>query len=295
MAKEFEHILDECIERLLQGESLEQCLQDYPEQAAELETLLQVVLAARKASAVEPRPEFKVQARQQLSSVLCRQKPKAQPRRIPILDLAKSRINNAIEGLRSRPVWQKALASALTVALIVGLCLTIPSLLRQSPVALAEELAMEDPGIQILLVEKGFDPSKVHRVAVRSDGRNIYQVHLMNPKDDAPIGTVTVDIEERMVTKIGLIKSREEFVKPPGPVMGISEQDIFQIAKRDPEVQKILRTGAKVGRMSYLSSPQRELVGLELQLGERRWFVKIDPKKGEVISMFESNLGNEQR
>jgi len=85
MAEEFEHILNECIDRLLEGESLEECLQRYPEQAAQLEPLLRVALAAQKASAVEPRPEFKAQARYQMRSLLYAEKRKSQPRRIPVL------------------------------------------------------------------------------------------------------------------------------------------------------------------------------------------------------------------
>jgi|GEM_PF-2774276 len=48
--------------------------------------------------------------------------------RIPLLDLAKSRIRDGMERLGSRPVWQKALVSALTVALITGLWLVIPAM-----------------------------------------------------------------------------------------------------------------------------------------------------------------------
>lgn len=283
MAEEFEHILDECIDCLLRGESLGQCLQRYPEQAAQLEPLLRVALATQKASSVEPRSEFKAQARQQLSSVLYRQKPKAQPSRIPLLDLAKSRIRGGIEGLRSRPVWQKALASSLAVALIVGLCLAIPLLLRQSPVALAEELAVEDPGVQVLLAEKGFDPSNMHRVAEKADGGNIYHVYFIDPTDNALIGTVTVDMEQRMVTKIGLIESSEQF----GLVTGVSKEDVVQIARRNHMVRRILDKWAEVGRMSCLSSPQRKVVALELRLGQKRWLVKIDLLEGEVISIFE--------
>lgn len=291
MAEEFGYILDDCIDRLLRGESLEQCLQRYPEQAAELEPLLRVALTTYQASAVEPRPEFKVQARQQLSSVLYRQKPKAQPGRIPLLDLVKSRIREGIEGLRSRPVWQKALASALAVALIVGLCLTIPALLGQSPVALAEELAMEDPGTQLLLVEKGFDPANVHRVAVKSDGGNIYYVHLVNRKDNELIGTVTVDIRERMVIKIGLIESSEEYVQPFRPIGLAILEEIIKVARSDTRIEGLFDAGAKVGRVSYLSSPQRQVVGLEVRLGGESWLVKIDPVKREVTSMFQWRHG----
>ena len=69
--KEFDNILDECLERILTGgETIEQCLGSYPEQAAELEPLLQTALLTKKASAIRPRPEFRERARYQLRSAL---------------------------------------------------------------------------------------------------------------------------------------------------------------------------------------------------------------------------------
>jgi len=56
---EFNNILDECLERLINGEAIEKCLADYPDYSVELEPLLRTVLDARKASAIEPRPEFR--------------------------------------------------------------------------------------------------------------------------------------------------------------------------------------------------------------------------------------------
>ena len=58
--KEFDNILDECFERLIKGETIEQCLASYPEQAAELEPLLQTAQVTKKATAVEPRPELNI-------------------------------------------------------------------------------------------------------------------------------------------------------------------------------------------------------------------------------------------
>ena len=67
----FNDILDECLERLLvKGETLEQCLANYPEQAVELRPLLETALATKQASAIEPRPEFKARARYQFRSAL---------------------------------------------------------------------------------------------------------------------------------------------------------------------------------------------------------------------------------
>ncbi len=70
-SKEFDNILDECLERLLvKGETIEQCLQSYPEQAAELEPLLRTALATGEAVDFQPRPEFRAKARYQFRSAL---------------------------------------------------------------------------------------------------------------------------------------------------------------------------------------------------------------------------------
>jgi len=69
--KEFNNILDECLERvLIEGEAIEQCLASYPELAAELEPLLQTALATSNASAIKPRPEFRDRARYQFRVAL---------------------------------------------------------------------------------------------------------------------------------------------------------------------------------------------------------------------------------
>ena len=82
--REFDDILDDCLERLLaKGETLEQCLESYPEQTVELKPLLETALATKQASAIEPRPEFKAGARYQFRSALQEMEPK---RRLSFLD-----------------------------------------------------------------------------------------------------------------------------------------------------------------------------------------------------------------
>ena len=69
--KEFDNILNECLERVLtKGETIEQCLASYPAYAAELEPLLQTSLVTKKALAIKPRPEFRERARHQFRSAL---------------------------------------------------------------------------------------------------------------------------------------------------------------------------------------------------------------------------------
>ena len=70
-SREFDNVLDECLERLLvKGETIAQCLQSFPKQADELKPLLETALATRIASAIQPRPEFRDKAKYQLSLVL---------------------------------------------------------------------------------------------------------------------------------------------------------------------------------------------------------------------------------
>jgi len=81
---EFENILDECLDRLARGETLEQCLHRYPEQAAQLEPLLRMAQAVSKASAILPRSEFKARARYEFRSAL---QVEATKKRLPLFSL----------------------------------------------------------------------------------------------------------------------------------------------------------------------------------------------------------------
>ena len=67
--REFNNILDECLERLLtSGETVEQCLERYPEYATELEPLLRTAMVTRETLTIEPSVEFRARARYQLHS-----------------------------------------------------------------------------------------------------------------------------------------------------------------------------------------------------------------------------------
>lgn len=69
--REFENILDECLERIIaRGETIELCLADYPEHAQELEPLLRTAVITRGATDVRPRAEFRERARYQFQSAI---------------------------------------------------------------------------------------------------------------------------------------------------------------------------------------------------------------------------------
>jgi len=73
---EFENILDECLERMIKGETVEDCLAWHPEHAAELEPLLRTALETREAIAIGPRPEFRQRAGNEFQAAVRDMQPK---------------------------------------------------------------------------------------------------------------------------------------------------------------------------------------------------------------------------
>ena len=69
--KQFNDILDECLDRLMfKGDTMELCLADYPQYADELKPLLEASLITSQISSLEPDQEFKTKARNELFTVL---------------------------------------------------------------------------------------------------------------------------------------------------------------------------------------------------------------------------------
>ncbi len=68
--EQFNDILNECLDRILKGETIDECLLNYPGQAEDLEPLLRTALAAREAAMIHPRSDFKARARYQFQSAL---------------------------------------------------------------------------------------------------------------------------------------------------------------------------------------------------------------------------------
>ncbi len=73
--RDFDDILNECIERIIKGESVESCLETYPANATELEPLLRTAEDTLKAAAITPRPEFRQQAGNEFQAALLNLKP----------------------------------------------------------------------------------------------------------------------------------------------------------------------------------------------------------------------------
>ncbi|HEY55582.1 MAG TPA: hypothetical protein G4N91_04860 [Dehalococcoidia bacterium] len=160
--KEFNNILDECLERLLVGgETLEQCLRRYPQQAAELKPLLETALMVKEASAIQPRAEFKARARYQLGSAL-RESPRG--RRL----------------FGWMPQWATVVVMALVLMLAGGGLVAAAAGSMPDSVLYPVKLATEE--VQLALV-----PSQMDRARLCADfaDRRVAEIIYMAEQGDA--------------------------------------------------------------------------------------------------------------
>jgi hypothetical protein len=72
MIDNFDKILDQCIDRINNGESVESCLADYPSYSKKLEPLLMAVLQSKKAYTFVPREETKLEASRSFNAAMDR-------------------------------------------------------------------------------------------------------------------------------------------------------------------------------------------------------------------------------
>ena len=190
---EFENILEECLERLVKGETLEQCLQRYPEQAAQLEPLLQTAQAVRKASAILPRSEFKARARYEFRSALG---ATATRRRLPSFGL--------------RPRWVMAL---MVIAIILvaggGTAAAASNSMPDSPLY-PVKLATE----QVRLTLTPSDMGKARLCATLADRRVAEIICMANKGDARRVELVTQRLDERLTMLAELASAESEGEAP---------------------------------------------------------------------------------
>jgi hypothetical protein len=184
--REFNNILDECLERMLAGETLESCLKLYPEQAAKLKPLLETVLAVKEASAVEPSPEFRARARYQFRSALGE---KAAPKRRPFFGWL--------------PQWATALSIVLVVLLVGGGTVVAASNSMPDGILYPVKLATEN--VQLVLTTSelgkarlcaGFADRRVAEIIYMAEKGDAHQVELITERLDDRLETLVVLVSE---------------------------------------------------------------------------------------------------
>jgi len=189
MGKEFNNVLDECLERLLaRGETIEQCLQGCPGQASELKPLLETALAVKKASDIQPRAEFKARARYQFHSAL-----------------------EEAASQRSRPAfgWLPRWATVATV--VLGFLLV-----GSGTVAAAGYSMPDSPLYPVKLtteqVQLKLTPSTMGKaeLQVRLADRRVVEIIYMADKGDAQrIEVIAQRLDKRLATLAGLVSAQK--------------------------------------------------------------------------------------
>jgi hypothetical protein len=196
--KEFNHILNECLERLLiKGESIELCLQSYPEQAAQLKPLLQTAQVAKKALAIQPRADFKARARYQFHSAL----------------------EEAASG-RSRPLfgWFPRWATVATIALVLllvggGTAVAAGNSMPDNPLY-PVKLATEQVRLTLTPSQMG----KASLCAEFADRRVAEIIYMANKGDAQQVELITERLDKGLVmlaTLASAQKAGEARVAPP--------------------------------------------------------------------------------
>jgi len=187
--KEFNNILDECLERIvLDGETMEQCLRLYPEQAAELKPLLETVLSVKEASAIQPRPEFKARASYRFRSALGE---KAAPKHRSFFGWL--------------PQWATALAIVLVVLMVGGATVAAASNSMPDSILYPVKLATENVQLALTTSELG----KARLCADFAD-RRVAEIIYMAEKGDAhQVELITERLDDRLEMLVVLASELE--------------------------------------------------------------------------------------
>ncbi len=174
--REFDDILNECLDRLLvKDATVEQCLASYPEQADELKPLLQIAMATRRTATIQPRPDFRARARYQFHAAL-----------------------QEIEGKRGRLFfrWLPQWAAVVTVVLVLLLA-------GSGTVAAASNSMPDEPLYQVKLTTEQVwltlnfsDMGKARLNAVLADRRVAEIIYLAGKGDARRVEAITKRLEK---------------------------------------------------------------------------------------------------
>jgi hypothetical protein len=181
--KEFENILNECLDHIISGGDVVACLAQHPEHAAELEPLLRTALETRNAAAIKSSLEFRQRAGYEFQTAI-REMPSREPRRafqwqtrwvmplvaIIVLVVAGSgTVVAAGNSLPDSPLYQVKLATEA-----IQLALTPSDLGKAELYARFADRRVEEI---VRMAEKG-NAEQVRRIAERLDSQLIAMANL---------------------------------------------------------------------------------------------------------------------
>jgi hypothetical protein len=172
--EKFEDILNSCFDQLLKGGTVGECLAKYPDQAKELEPLLRTFAAAKMAAQVNPRAEFKAQAKYQFQ--------------VALAEMAEKKRQSVSRGWHWR--WRSAWSIAIIAALMVvaaggGTVAAAGSSMPDSalyPVKIAAEnvqLALTPSGLGKAELNAKLADKRVEEIAYMAEKGNTPEVQIL--------------------------------------------------------------------------------------------------------------------
>jgi hypothetical protein len=173
----FADILDDCLERLVKGETLEQCLERYPDAAAQLEPLLKTAQITRAALIIQPRSDFRARARYEFRAAL---DTELTPKKA--------------FSFRPMPRWATALMVISVLLFVGGGTAVVAS--DSMPDSRLYSVKLVTEKVQLALTP--YDMSKARLCVDQADQRVIEIVYLANKGDAQDIDAVTEDLNERL-------------------------------------------------------------------------------------------------
>jgi len=173
----FADILDDCLERLTRGETLEQCLERYPDAATELEPLLKTAQATRAALTIQPRSDFRARARYEFRAAL---DTELTPKRT--------------FSFRPMPRWATALMVISVLLFVGGGTAVVAS--DSMPDSRLYSVKLVTEKVQLALTP--YDMSKAKLCVDQADQRVIEIVYLAGKGDARQIEAVTENLNERL-------------------------------------------------------------------------------------------------
>ena len=202
-----EDILNECLERLFKGESIETCLNAHPEQASGLEPLLRTSLMLRQSTAaIRPDAEYKARTQYQLQAMFYDRHEKVKK---------EVRI----------PVWQRKWAVALTT--VAAILLAGVGAVAASATALPDDalypikLAAEQA--RVALAFSDVDEAKLHLQFAERRANEMTEMARQGKSDE--ISTLTEQIANHLgklavaEATLGITKEEPEALAPPAPAL----------------------------------------------------------------------------
>jgi len=228
MAERLENILNECIDHVLQGESVEQCLARYPEQARELEPLLRTAAGAREAADVEPRPEFKAQVRYQIQSRLSAKEQTAEHKRMPVLGWV--------------PRWAMVVAAILLVVVLAGGS-TVAASSDSLPGDTLYPVKTATERVQMLFT---FSDVAKAKLQAKFAGRRVQEMaRLAERGDTESLGGLAVRFEEHLARIEGLAAQ----------IMAADSQNAAKIAELEEILNRNMARDDAILQAAYTEAP----------------------------------------